>query len=322
MTIRAVIKAPSELCIYRQDLQKDTYSLIKEVDNTVTKSGMLVTLDLREVKLITAAASVLLFATVSTCQLMNRNPKQVMCIFPKESNNSEGYRYIVKTGLARALHSGELSKLDELVDQEAFFQSSNNPFKHAITTSLMLADKTEFDPIQYELLSTAIGEAMLNVHHHAYNDPLSSIEEPKTNSSKKLLVREMGRRWWQCAWYDYLKHEWVFIICDFGVGIPQSLMESYNKLNPLIQIENKEAMIKAFTIGGSRFNRGGRGNGSEDMKRAVGRLCQETDNLLIYSGGVKYQYSRGMVMPQVNMLATFFGGTLIEWTLKPKLGEE
>ncbi|MBE0456194.1 MAG: hypothetical protein ACTH5C_18305 [Pseudoalteromonas prydzensis] len=299
-----------------------TYSLIREVNNTVTEKRMLVTLDLRGVKLITAAASVLLFATVNTCQLMNKNPKQVICIFPKEQNNSSGYRYIVKTGLARALHSGEVSKLNELVNQEAFFQSSNNPFQHAITTSVMLAEKAEFDPVQYELLSTAIGEAMLNVHHHAYNDPLSSIEKPRTNNSKKLLVGEMGRRWWQCAWYDYLKDEWVFIICDFGVGIPHSLMESFNKQNPMILIENKEAMLKALSVGGSRFNEGGRGNGSEDMKRAVGRFCKDTDNLLIYSGGVKYQYSQGMEEPSVENIATFFGGTLIEWTLKPKLSEE
>ncbi|NRA79664.1 MAG: hypothetical protein HRU18_15765 [Pseudoalteromonas sp.] len=322
MSVRVIIKAPPELCIYKRELQSATYSLIREINNTVTKDERLVTLDLREVQLITAAASVLLFATINTCQLMNKNPKQVICIFPKESNNPKGYRYIVKTGLAKALHSGDKVKLESLVEQEAFFQSSNNPFDHSIKTSLMLAEKTEFDPVQFELLSTAIGEAMLNVHHHAYNDPLSGIETPKINTSKKLLVKEMGRRWWQCAWYDYSKAEWVFIICDFGVGIPQSLKESYNRKNPLITIKNKEAMLKALSIGGSRFTEGGRGNGSEDMKRAVGRFCEDTDNLLIYSGGVKYQYSQGMEAPQVEMLATFFGGTLIEWTLKPKIGEE
>lgn len=308
------------LCIYDINCVNDTYSILKEINNLVSE-GKLVTLDLRNVELITAAASVLLFATVNTCQLMNDNPTQVMCIFPKQKDNEIGHGFIVKTGLAKALHAGSQEKLNELIENEAYFQSSTQPFNHSISTAQMLSKRVQFDSVQYDLLVTAISEAMLNVKHHAYNDPLSTISNPVVDTKKELLVSKLGLRWWQCAWFDSSKNEWVFIICDIGLGIPESMQISHKRQISALNnvLDNQSAVSLAFTKGGSRFYSGGRGNGSEDMKRAIGHSCKETDNLLVYSGGIRYQYSKEMEKPDIKILNKYINGTLIEWTLKPKM---
>lgn len=303
--IKTVIKAPKVLCIYRNINLDSTYDLLSQINEAVFIKNNFVTLDLRGVEKITAAASVLLFATVNTCQLASNNSNQIRCIFPTEKQNPIGHQFIVKTGLARALHSGSIEKLDDLVISKIYFQSETNPSKHVVQTVNFLAGKAIFSDNQFQMLTSGIGEAMLNVSHHAYRDPLC---DSQIHPKKIRLVEDIGERWWQCAWFDDSSNKWVFIICDLGLGIPFT----YTQTNGL---ELLDAMREAFSLGKSRFQGQGRGNGSEDIKSAVGLLCKEKESLLVYSGGVKYCYNTTMKDPKLERLPRFFHGTLIEWTL-------
>lgn len=266
----------------------------------------LVTIDLSEVIHITAAASVILFATVNTCQLMSGNPYKIKCIFPKNNLNIQGHTYIVKTGLAKALLAGSKDKLQDLLKSENFYQSGTNPIELLIFTMKRFGQS--FTEMQFELLSTGIGEAMLNVGHHAYKKQGSKTE---IDPIKQDIVESIGERWWQCAWFDDTKESWTFIICDFGLGVAQTYKRELttvgNNLSP------EEALIEAFSEGNSRFIGSGRGNGSEDMKNSVQSSAKE--ELLIYSSGYKYIYTSNMSQGLVQPLGYYFHGTLVQWTV-------
>lgn len=313
--IKTIVAAPKNLCIYNNHHVSETYDFLSYINHLVLNRGEIVTLDLSKVTIITAAASVLLFATVNTCQLMAGNSNVIRCIFPRSDLNPGGHNYIVKTGLARALHSGTKEKLADLTMSNIYFQSSINPSEILFPTLCLLTEKTELTDDQLLLLHTGIGEGMLNVRHHAYRDPANDEE---IHSSKKDIVSSLGERWWQCAWYNDENKAWTFIICDIGLGIPKTY--NYVKKKSLYLNNPELAVVDAFTRGNSKYVGAGRGNGSEDMKRPIQQGTKES--LLIYSNNVKYMFCTGMENPQVKRLDNSFHGTLIQWTLYSKLSEE
>lgn len=107
----------------------------------------------------------------------------------KKEKNLEGHRWIVSTGLSRALLAGTDEKLQALTREERFFQSAVEPFEHIVETVTMLQRKAVLNDEQLDLLLTAISEALLNVSHHAYED----------DAFKDDLLLLKGKRWWQCA---------------------------------------------------------------------------------------------------------------------------
>ncbi|PSU24474.1 hypothetical protein CTM97_00580 [Photobacterium phosphoreum] len=313
--IRTKITPPQNLCIYNAAFHIETYDFFEKINIAVFTRHELVTIDLTSVKIITAAASVLLFATVSTCQLSMNNANQIRCIFPRSDKNETGHRYIVKTGLARALHSGSVDKLELLTKDQIYFQTSTDPSLHLLSTFNLLTKEMAFTPVLLQLLVTGVSEAMLNVIHHAYKDPFNAAF---IHSTKKLIVAGIGERWWQCAWFDSRKKAWIFIICDIGLGIPQTY--NYLRQDHLYSVNPSLALKHAFIRGNSRFIGSGRGNGSEDMMQPIKSGYNES--LLVYSGGAKYHFKTGMDQPEIENLSRFFNGTLVEWTLYVSNEEE
>jgi hypothetical protein len=311
---RHELKPPNELCIYNSSKAGPSFAFFDKINELAVKKGNQLLIDLSDVKEITAAASLVLFATANTAQLWAKTSNNVLFRFPREEKNPEGYLCIIKTGLARALHSGSEEKLRDLVVKGIFFQSSTNPAAHLISTLKFLTKEVDFTDDQMMLLSSGISEAMLNVSHHAYKDPLNNNKDA-IHKSKEWLVERIGERWWQCAWYDELDKSWVFIICDLGIGIPKSF-KNKNYIDSVFEVPGY--LRDAFTLGASRYDGGGRGNGSEDMKRLITSFGSYEESLLVYSGGAQYYFSSKMTTPNIDHLSHYFHGTLIEWTLSTK----
>lgn len=271
-------------------------------------SGSVVILDLSNVNYVTAAASLILFSTINTLQLCN-GESAVRCKFPKSALNTEGHRWVVKTGLSRALHSGSLEKLEELAQSSMFYHTSNNPNEQLFRTIQNLIRDVELSEKQIHYLTTGISEAMLNVVHHAYKDPRFS--DGSIAPGKQYLVNCLGERWWQCSWYNAEQRKFVFIICDLGIGIPDTYAIGLGVAGTKTSL-----LKKAFSLGNSRFEGVGRGNGSEDIKSAVTFSDNNSESVLVYSGGAYYHYSTGMDEPVVEGLSKFFSGTLVEWSIQ------
>ena len=298
-----IIKAPKVMCVY-DDLRRDgTLNLLRKIDRLAYQNQQPVKIDLREVHYATAAASLLLFAFVNRAQLYWRQARLVTIIPPKKDTNPRGYRWLVQTGLTRALNSGSVQKLAELTEEGKYFQSSCDPDKHSVSTKEMIQDKAKLDEDTLTVLEMGISEAMLNVKHHAYDDPCF-----------KDFADAVGKRWWQCAWFNSEEKTIVFMICDLGLGIYNSITgtsirDQTTKLDE--QVETK----RALTLGVSRYPPAlGRGNGSEDIKRPIELSSVTKERLLIYTRFSKYLYD-SRKHPECEALAQMMNGTLIQWEL-------
>lgn len=295
-----IITAPEILCVY-DDMKVDQTLAFFDKVSTLVQYGPVI-LDLKDLKKITAAASLMLFAIVNEIQLKYEKPKIISCLFPRIDKNPDGYKCVIRSGLSKALHSGTKDRLQDLVNTSSYYQSSDDADRHSkitadlLTAKLSLKQRGEF----ILTLSAALGEAMLNVRHHAYDD--------KNYSD---LVSKIGYRWWQCAWYDAERRKIKFIIYDIGMGIAKSYISGNH--DPFLYTE-AHAIGEALTQGHSKFRNTERGNGSEDLKLPVGA---HNETLLVYSGQAKYIYKGPMDNPRTEMVPSSYKarGTLIEWSL-------
>ncbi|WP_297207414.1 hypothetical protein [uncultured Pluralibacter sp.] len=301
--------SPKTLCVYKDEHRSATLKFLNMIDVTAVKNANEVTIDLSEVVYATAAATVLLFAIVNRAQLLVQVQSRIRFKFPKKEDNPDGHRWIVTTGLSNALVANTQKKLDGLVADKRYYQSAVEPFDHWLRTVMTLQEKALLNPDAFALMSSALNEAMLNVSYHAYEDDSFS-------SQIEVLG---GKRWWQCSWYSKEKNAVVFIICDLGLGIHRSF-------GPVIDasgtIGESTTVEVALSSGHSRYLNAGRGNGSEDIKRPIGSGCAESESLLVLTGHARYRYNSSDGQPTCEWLSENIPGTLIEWSLVPRRGED
>ncbi|WP_052708093.1 hypothetical protein [Salinivibrio sp. KP-1] len=274
------------------------------------KEDKRVLIDLRYVESATAAASLILFAIVNRAQLLKGSSDYATFRLPHRERNPDGYRWIVKTGLARALKSGSRQKLEELSKDQNFFQSSDQPSEHVFKTIAMLQSKAQFNTPQLRLLAGGITEAALNVSHHAYDDPAYQDQ-----------LEIMGKRWWQCAWFDPESDTVFFIIFDLGIGVFNSLRSGTSAASLPSSIQEEVSVLNdSFKLGVSRYkDKPERGRGSEDIKSPIHQNCSQMEKLLVYTGRASYVYSKygESVGGAAGHLVQYMPGTLVQWQLSP-----
>ncbi|MBS9069407.1 hypothetical protein KEP82_23015 [Escherichia coli] len=303
------IKAPKRLCIYNDADRRVSLNFLNLVDNTINGGRVQVILDFSNLVFAGAAASVRLFAIINRAYLVSNRSNIVRFVWPKKEENPLGHRYIVATGLSIALMANTRSKLKQLITDQRYFQSAVEPFDHWMKTLEMVVDKALLTFDQYLLVSSALSEAMLNVSYHAYEHP----------SFSTVIGKMGGKRWWQCCWYNPDTNKIVFIIYDLGLGIH----DSFTSASPLFTgYDNVTSVSTALTAGQSRYVNAGRGNGSEDIKRPIGSGCVDSESLLVFTGNVKYSYNSSKEVPKCEWIPEYMPGTLIEWSLVPRRGED
>ncbi|HBQ3047436.1 TPA: hypothetical protein ACH27V_005862 [Klebsiella quasipneumoniae subsp. similipneumoniae] len=300
-----VLAPPTEICIYSDEYRPGTLQFLNFIETMGVKHGRKLEIDLSKVRFASAAASLLFFAVVNRAQLLTGDPHLIRFKWPKKEKNPEGHRWIVSTGLSRALLAGTDEKLQALTREERFFQSAVEPFEHIVETVTMLQRKAVLNDEQLDLLLTAISEALLNVSHHAYED----------DAFKDDLLLLKGKRWWQCAWFNPEENRVVFIVCDLGLGIFKSFMPDDDGLSTQNEVSSVE---RAMLVGESRFVGSGRGNGSEDIKRPIGVGCVDDETLLILTGHARYNYNSNDSCPRCERLTEYIPGTLLQWSLVPR----
>ncbi len=266
-------------------------------------------IDFSDIEYAGAAACVRLFAVINRAYLVTRRSDIIRFVWPKKEENPTGHRYIVGTGLSIALMANSLTKLQQLIVEKRYFQSAVEPFNHWVETLDVLDSKALLNFDQYLLVSSALSEAMLNVSYHAYEHP----------SFADVIQSMEGKRWWQSCWYNPDTDKIVFIIYDLGLGIHQS----FTSASPIFSgYDNVMSVLTALTAGQSRYVNAGRGNGSEDIKRPIGSGCADSESLLVFTGNVMYSYNSKNEVPKCELIPEYMPGTLIEWSLVPRRGED
>lgn len=165
-------------------------------------------------------------------------------------------------------------------------------------------------------LYEGMGEALLNVRHHAY---LPSIP---------IKFRCPGNRWWATACLDNSDEELRIFVYDQGVGIPATLpysgflerAESILKGVASGQSHDDATLLKgALEYSRSRTSLSGRGKGFRNIMSAIDKYG--TGRLRIASGKAEVTYCGPDDIVSVRH-SHHVGGTLIEWALPVKLFED
>lgn len=140
-----------------------------------------------------------------------------------------------------------------------------------------------------------IGEAMINVTDHAYDDE--------------------GYFWITAFFREDRKTIWI-ILCDKGQGIPTSMRNSkeWKERLPLISNMADDNLLEEACSAQSRTKEPYRGQGIQKMIEVIKNSNRAEDSLRIYSGKACAKYHNKEL--NVEKLNFEFDGTLIEWKYK------
>ena len=295
-TDRVQVKAPEVICLYREEYHDETLAFLDEFDTYVFNDLLYVELDFSEVREITAAAALVLFAKITRCQSCLpvgafRFPDQVISIVPPKLKSTKAK--FVATGLWAAIKPGGQKKLERL------WGDWNNPYKTGNDPSRQFEDvighlKQGFGVLPKRIVG-ALQESYLNIAHHAYE---AFKEDPGFNEF-------MVGRWWQYANISPITGKMAIIIYDMGAGIPATIRSIQGGVSDCSCIQY------AMRPGVTRFNVQGRGKGFSDIKRPIDSNAS-AEYLLVYSGKGEVVYKSGQILKEYTHTHSM-GGTLLEW---------
>lgn len=290
-----VLKSPESLCLYSEENTANTIQFLNKIRAFEADQHDRLIVDLSNLSKLTAAAATLLFAYITNLQISYR----INAVDVRLPEDKDTRQRIVSSGLYKALKPGGGKKLDNMwSDKEPRFLCGNNKKKNDF---LSIISKTLIENESPRILTTAIAETLLNVHHHAYQDKDKSIT------------------WWSYSHFDSDKHG-KFIVCvvvDMGVGIANRIKSAF----PLLRVHDDSLCIERAmerSVSSTMIN--GRGQGSVNIKRPVSNFnLSGNDKLLIVSGtGTMAYIFQDEIFKSITadrMQNAAIRGTMIEWKL-------
>lgn len=284
---RKIIPLPENFSVFDKNSTELTLSVLTAIDISANQYNQKMLIDMSKLKFFDAHSVVLLFAHITSAQLVSRTHDFIKIDLP---DDDEAKKLIRNSGLWDVIKYGTKRKLDKNWETKNNFQSGYDAEKHLECTLVSLEEKYGKLPNK---LGVAINEAILNISQHAYRvNPPGSI-----------------KRWWQ---YIYIKDNKLnFFIYDKGIGIPSSFTSKKRFSNRSDSEIIKEAMEKGVTSTGIR----GRGNGSVNIRKPV--ALSEFDKLLIISERGMYRFLTKDDI-EISTLSIKLPGTLLSWQIEVK----
>lgn len=295
---RVHISAPEAMCVYEDQYSYITYQFLEYIEKVIFIYKISLTIDFSEVKTLTAAASLLIFARITKCQMCVNKPTAIDIIQPLDKSMKKLFS---ASGLWAGIKPGGISKVRKLIDTNNPYMSGSSATiedcpKVLMATLLCLAKQgVKFNADAMHIFTRGVQEAILNVDYHAYGE-----------TSLARSYTELGNsRWWQCSWLDKDNGQLVFIIFDDGDGIANTLKNIYPHLTDSQLIE------KAMTFGVTRTKNPARGKGSENI---IQTSCEfPNSHLVVLTGHGYYMHDeRGIKLKD---LPFEIEGTVIQWVL-------
>lgn len=247
------INAPEEICLYEEKNLIKTLKFIQNIYEMVNVSSEIIKIDFANTTNMTAAASVVLFAHINYLQLRTK-PNRF--IFENLALNDTEHKDFLTKIYAKALRAGSVQALNRLETSNNLYQSGILPHEKLPylkvffrNIRMQLGEESLLLPT-ISLLETAVYEALLNVHHHAY-----------------LNVQGEPTRWWQYLYFDPTKKTLTFIIYDLGIGIIESFIKHSEKKTTSLFHSKTDILKETLKPGVSRWNQIERGNGLADMMK-------------------------------------------------------
>lgn len=295
------ILSPEQICLYRAEYSASTMDFLTEIDgfNIIPEP---VVIDFSGCKYISAAAAVMTFAKITRCQILadthhdGVTHQSIQIILPADK---VAKKLFTVSGMFNAIKPGGLKKLDKLwSDMENPFKTSNDP--NGEMSNVIRHLKKTLGKVPSRLVA-ALGEAVLNIRHHAYQE---------------FTQQDIDGRWWQYILHNPQRKTVSVVIYDMGIGIAESIKRKYYSEGGS-RIAQDNALIEyAMTQGKTRHdNDEGRGNGFTNIKQPMD-MNASAKYLLVCSGRGIVKYKDQAIISSDCIVNNVFGGTLIEWNFE------
>lgn len=305
------------------DAYDDTVDCINLMRQTVLLNNQPIAIHFEKVERIDPSAALLLVAEIYRCRHLRQSARgrSVEGTYPR---NSEVESQLEEMGFFKLLNviPRNVAEQNATRSKPIFlnFITGIQVQSEAIHKFVEVIEKyniiTLNDPARRKLVGALI-EAMSNANEHAYKLPTP--------------IQSMSNRWWLSASINPQRNEVTVILCDQGVGIPNTIdlrlfeglklqLQSFEWFQVLYASRSDGVIIKAAT---ELFRTGtgqeGRGKGFRDMKAFVDR-CYEGE-LTVLSNRGKYHYIGGTSSEVISResfddSAGSIGGTVIEWRIR------
>ena len=266
-----------------------------------------------------AGAAGLLFLTSQIYRLTHQRPDRISGTYPQ----NQTVAYLMKSlGFFRMLGIQD-SHISNEPDEEHF---KIMKFKTGTRST-----PQELASLQDDILGRADGvgervkdeiyaimiEAMENVSNHAYER-----QEQGKSIKRTFTYPRMTKRWWNGAYLNQKKKSLLFMMCDHGAGIPETLPENFGGRLKFLQkfgiakSNHGEYIERAMILGASQTNESFRGKGLPQMKATTKKF--PSAELRILSGGGEYVYHSGENRENEQVLnhsGPQVEGTVVLWSL-------
>lgn len=320
------IEAPSVIDLYRKKYRQPFLKFIAAIKSKA-KTRRTIFISFRNSEFITAPAALLLVA--ETDKLVKARPELIFkCSFPPvvSKGKHKNIQNLVESSLKQIgffkLINQTSQKLTNQFSVKSWSQLSGNTADGSLASSLLGSLGGSMPEKVRRRMYRGVIEAIANCVEHAYPDE-------DINSD---------RRWWMLVGID--ENDISVVVCDLGVGIPQTLpkhsenllAQIFNML-PISRRDDAELIMASTYIKETRTKLSNRGKGSQDVRSIVDAF--PSAHLVIRSNKGVYsiagkdsknlprdsnaKYIAGTNSKErLSNYRDSIGGTIIEWVLTTK----
>lgn len=314
------IVAPPIFDMYRAEFHADVVDFVRKIESKVAlynNTKKKVHVCFRNTTYVSAAACLFLLASLES--LNDSFPKTKYAVTkPPIKTSKKGEQHVVDSVLNRiGIYTSLGLKPREMKENPTVkcWEIIRGDLVDSENAGKLLETVTEKMGTNFNDLYRPLVEAMSNSVEHAYRKDLYN---------KKIMGSQ--NKWWCFA--SIMNNYFNLIICDLGVGIPNTLKltQTEKVLSRLIEFVGKpleldsEHIKASLQVKRTQTDLGHRGKGGTDLQTIIEDFNNSFLRILSNKGNYKYT-NRKRVKPEVLWDAkNSINGTIVEWSV-PLLNE-
>lgn len=300
---RKSISAPQYIDFYNHHNYLKTVAFFRKLKKEVEKNKISINFD--ETTIITASAMICFLSEIDI--LLKMSPFKSKAITFKHPKHEKIESILKQVGFYELVDKKH--RVTKEFDDVSYWNYASGAKSEPQRTQAAMAEiESKIGRTAKRKLYKGFSEAMANSVEHAYDDV------DKSNGA-------LQTKWW--AFAGVHKDSLIVVICDKGIGIPNSLpikwgRELINKTLDLLSIKtyNDSTLIKAATqMGKTRTNQNNRGKGLSDVLSIIKQF--KVGNLSIFSNKGYYRYygENGTTIDKLTEHGLSMCGTIVEWSI-------
>lgn len=312
---RILLVVPEHVDYYTKSKYEATNAFLEQVRDCALEGKRRIHLDFTSTTFISAAAMLSLLAEVDV--ITKKSPHKARAISFNHPREPKMESILKQVGFYDLLKKDKRDTPE--YDDVTFWKYTSGVCSEPILAKSMIEEiKNELERKASRKLYRGFVEAMSNSVEHAYKYDCEHCEQDHT------------AKWWTFA--GIRGSELVVVICDKGVGIPKTLpiTQGASALSSLfrtlgfdpLKVKDSTFIKAASSLTRTSTGKSNRGKGLTDIKSVIDSIGAGVLSIFSNHGRYIYKGDKGAVKEVMHDHKHSVSGTIIEWTIPLKGGEE